>query len=70
MKRIDYNGYTILAEPNEDRAGEAVYIETPCGDVASLACAENEGETADGTRIPKSVVAAAYEFIDDNDIDY
>ena len=70
MKHIDYRGYRIFAEPNEDREGENVYIETPSGDVASLAVAENEGETADGTFIAKSVVDKAHDFIFANNIDY
>jgi hypothetical protein len=70
MKHVDYKGYRISAEPNEDREGENVYIECPNGDFASLACAENEGETADGTFIPKSVVDKAHDFIYVNDINY
>lgn len=67
---ITYGRYIIFSEPNEDREGENVYIECPNGDVASLSCAENEGETADGTYIPKGAVIAAYSFIEANNIDY
>ena len=63
--------WTLTAEPNEDREGMNVYLtHFGSGDTASLACADTEGETADGLRIPKVVIAAAWKWIDDENIDY
>lgn len=59
-----YRAYTFTVVPNEDREGVNLYITCPNGDSCSLACADNEGETVDGTRIPGHVVAAAYDFLD------
>jgi len=68
-KRID-NNWSLEAEANEDRPGMNVYLAHRSGDCASLACADNEGETADGLRVPAFVVIAAYQWIDDTNIDY
>ena len=60
----------LEAEANEDRPGMNVYLIHHSGDCASLACADNEGETADGLRVPRAVVAAAFDWIEEASIDY
>ena len=69
QKKITAN-WTLESEPNEDRPGENVYLVHSSGDCASLACADNEVETADGTYVPKQIVKAAYQWIEDEGIDY
>lgn len=63
-------GWTIEVEPNEDRPGVNIYLVHSSGDCASLACADNEGETADGLRVPQIVIAKAYGLIDSEKLDY
>lgn len=67
-----YNPYWHFeSEPNPDgREGVNVYIVHKSGDCASLACADNEGETADGRRIPAQVVKGAWDWIESAGLDY
>jgi hypothetical protein len=70
MKKVINHYWTLEAEPNEDRPGMNVYLVHFSGDIASLACAENEGETADGRHVPAQIIKYAYEWIEDENIDY
>lgn len=69
LKTINHN-WTLECEPNEDRPGVNVYIVHRSGDTASLACADNEGMTSDGRKVPQYVIDAAYRWIDSANLDY
>ena len=70
MKHKFDSNWSFEAEPNEDREGMQVFVCHRSGDGASLSCADNEGETCDGLRVPRSVVNACYRWIEQNKIDY
>ena len=70
MKHKFNSSWSFEAEPNEDREGMQVFVCHSSGDSASLSCADNEGETCDGLRVPRSVVDACYRWIDQNKINY
>lgn len=70
MKHKFDSNWSFEAEPNEDREGMQVFVYHRSGDGASLSCADNEGETCDGLRVPRSVVNACYRWIEQNNIDY
>ena len=62
--------YIATASPNEDREGESVHITCPNGDCASLECADSEGETVNGTRIPQAIIDQVFNWVDSEGIDY
>ena len=62
--------WAMQVEPNEDRDGQAVYLIHSSGDGCSLACADNEGETCDGLKVPAFVIKSAFNFIEKQGIDY
>lgn len=70
MKHKFNSSWSFAAEPNEDREGMAVFICHSSGDSASLAFAEEIGATCDGLRVPRSVVNACYDWIEQNKINY
>lgn len=71
MKHNVGRGWTALAEPNEDREGVMdVYLEHKDGAFGSLAAAEMEGWTPDGTKVPRSVIIRTREWIVADNINY
>jgi len=70
MRYKHNDNWTFTAIDNEDREGQNVFIEHRNGESASLCCAMGEGELEDGTKVPTSVINAAYRWIDKAGIDY
>ena len=69
IKKVTENWW-LESEPNEDRPGVNVYLVHKSGDCASLACADNEGETSDGRKVPQAIIDAAWRWIDKAGLDY